>query len=53
MAPEILFPNHSESKNNDDNDESFIFRYSKKSDVWGFAMVMYELICRKLPFESL
>ena len=54
MAPEILFPNHNESKNDDDEEEeSHRFIYSKKSDVWSFAMVIYELISRKLPFESM
>jgi len=56
MAPEILLldTNNSDSeddaKNNDIQNDGKIYQYSKQSDVWSFSIIMYEVICQKLPF---
>jgi len=37
-------------KNNDIQNDGKIYQYSKQSDVWSFSIIMYEVICQKLPF---
>jgi serine/threonine protein kinase len=32
--------------------ETFKGRYSRKSDVFGFGMIVYETVCRKQPFDG-
>jgi len=29
-----------------------VYRYSKKSDVWSFGMLCYEILVRKIPYAG-
>jgi len=56
MAPEILLVQTEDSDTEEDTkgDEltkgEKIYQYSKQSDVWSYSIIMYEVICSKLPF---
>lgn len=59
MAPEILLTGVNEDENEEDGDEEETlnqhkkFIYSKESDIWSYGIIIYELICRRLPFNGL
>ncbi len=61
MAPEILLPTMIQGDDTDSEDEnenpskltkSRQIVFTKECDIWSFAIVMYELICQKLPYEG-